>query len=158
MLWISSNLFKWCIHEISCENCLLLNCDSKRYFRDIETSALKSHEQYWQHWGDRGLLWRFNSLLRPRKNGRHFPDDVFKLFLLHENAWISLIMSLKFAPKVPINNIPALIQIMAWRRRGDKPLSELMMVNLMTHIYLTTNKVGMNYWLYVIIFKCYLRV
>ena len=24
--------------------------------------------------------------------------------------------SLKFVPKVPINNIPALIQIMAWRR------------------------------------------
>ena len=25
-------------------------------------------------------------------------------------------------PKGPINNIPALIQIMAWRRPGDKPL------------------------------------
>ena len=26
----------------------------------------------------------------------------------------------------PINNIPALVQIMAWRRPGDKPLSEPM--------------------------------
>ena len=42
--------------------------------------------------------------------------------------------SLKFVPKGPINNIPALVQIMAWRRPCDKPLSEAMMVNLPTHI------------------------
>ena len=35
-----------------------------------------------------------------------------------------------FVPKRPINNIPALVQIMAWRRQGDKPLSEPMMVRL----------------------------
>ena len=35
--------------------------------------------------------------------------------------------SLTFVPKGPINNIPALVQIMAWRRAGDKPLSEAMM-------------------------------
>ena len=33
--------------------------------------------------------------------------------------------------------IPALVQIMAWRRPGDKPLSEAMMVNLPTHICVT---------------------
>ena len=33
-----------------------------------------------------------------------------------------------------INNIPALVQIMAWRRPGDKPLSEPIMVRLPTHI------------------------
>ena len=36
-----------------------------------------------------------------------------------------------------INNIPALVQIMAWRRPGDKPLFEPMMVNLRTHICVT---------------------
>ena len=41
--------------------------------------------------------------------------------------WISLTISLKFVPKVHINNIPALVQIMAWCRTGDKPLSEPMM-------------------------------
>ena len=46
-------------------------------------------------------------------------------------------ISLKFIPKGPINNIPALIQIMAWRRPGDKPLSEPMMVSLLTHICVT---------------------
>ena len=35
---------------------------------------------------------------------------------------------LKFVPKGAINNIPALVQIMAWRRSGDKPLSEPIMV------------------------------
>ena len=46
-------------------------------------------------------------------------------------------MSLKFVPKGPINNIPALVQIMTWRRPGDKPLSEPMMVGLLTHICVT---------------------
>ena len=31
----------------------------------------------------------------------------------------------------PINNIPTLVQIMAWRRPGDKPLFEPMMVQIM---------------------------
>ena len=44
-------------------------------------------------------------------------------------------ISLKFVPKCPINNIPALVQIMAWRRPGDKPLSETIMYNILTHIY-----------------------
>ena len=49
-------------------------------------------------------------------------------------------MSLKFVPKCPINNIPALVQIMAWRRPGDKPLSEPMMVSLPTHICATRSQ------------------
>ena len=36
--------------------------------------------------------------------------------------------SSKFIPKGPINNIPAFVQMMAWRRPGDKPSSEPMMV------------------------------
>ena len=68
----------------------------------------------------------FNTL-RPRQNGRHFADDVFKCIFLNGNLWISIKISLKFVPKDPINNIPALVQIMAWRRTGDKPLSEPMM-------------------------------
>ena len=37
----------------------------------------------------------------------------------------------------PRQNIPALVQIMAWRRPGDKPLSEPMMISLPTHICVT---------------------
>ena len=36
-----------------------------------------------------------------------------------------------------MNNLPALVQIMAWCRSGDKPLSEPMMVILPTHICVT---------------------
>ena len=82
-----------------------------------------------------GGLW-FNSL-RPRQNGRHFTDDTFKRFFQYENIWISIKTSLMFVPKGPINNIPALVQIMAWRRPGDKPLSEPMVVSLPTHICVT---------------------
>ena len=79
-------------------------------------------------------MWSVFNTLRPRQNGRHFAGDTFKHILLNENVWIAIKISLKFVPKGPINNIPALIQIMAWRRSGDKPLSELMMVSLLTHI------------------------
>ena len=75
--------------------------------------------------------------LRPRQNGRHFPDDIFKCIFLNENVWISIKNSLKFVPKGPINNIPALVQMMAWRRPGDKPLSEPMLVSLPMHLCVT---------------------
>ena len=79
---------------------------------------------------------RINSL-RPRLNRRPFADDIFKCIFLNENEWISPRISLKFVPKGPINNNPALVQIMAWRRSGDKPLSEPLMVSLLTHMCVT---------------------
>ena len=79
-----------------------------------------------------GLSKHFNTL-RPRQNGRHFPDDIF----LNENVKISIKISLKFVPKGPINYITTLVQIMAWRRPGDNPLSEPMMVSLLTHMCVT---------------------
>ena len=70
-------------------------------------------------------------------NGRHFADDIFICIFLNENVCISIKIPLKFVPTSPINNTAALVQIMAWRRPGDKPLSEPMMVNFMTHICVT---------------------
>ena len=78
-----------------------------------------------------------NNTLGARQHGRHFPDDTFKWIFLNENVWSSIKISLKFVPQGQINNIPALVQIMAWRRPGDKPLSEPMMVSLLTHICVT---------------------
>ena len=72
--------------------------------------------------------------LRPRQNGRRFAYDTFQRIFLNENVRISIEISLKFVPKGPINNNPALVQIMARRRSGDKPLSEPMLVRLPTHI------------------------
>ena len=65
--------------------------------------------------------------LRQRQNGRQFPNDIFKYIFLNENIYISIKISLKFVPEGPINNIPALVQIMARHQPGDKPLSEPMM-------------------------------
>ena len=65
--------------------------------------------------------------LRQRQNWHNFADDIFKCIFLNENIWISLNISQKYVPKVWINNIPALVQIMAWCRPGNKPLSEQMM-------------------------------
>ena len=50
----------------------------------------------------------FNTL-RPRQNGRHFADDILKCIFLNENVWIPIEISLKFVPKGPIDNIPALV-------------------------------------------------
>ena len=77
------------------------------------------------------------NILRPRQNGHHFTDDISKCIFLNENGQISIKIPLKFVPKVPINNIPALVQIMAWCRTGHKPLSEPMTVSLLTHICIT---------------------
>ena len=75
--------------------------------------------------------------LRPRQNGRHFADDTFNRIFVNENVRISIELSLKFVPKGQIKNIPALVQIMAWRRPGDKPLFDPMVVRLPTHICVT---------------------
>ena len=71
--------------------------------------------------------------LRLRQNGHNF-TDIFKWIFLNENLWISLKTSRNFVPKGPLDN-NSLVQIMAWRRSGDKPLSESIMVSLLTHIY-----------------------
>ena len=60
-------------------------------------------------------------------------------FLMHFNVniRISITISLKFVPKRSIDNIPALVQIMPWRRSEDKPLYQPMTASLLTHIYVT---------------------
>ena len=75
--------------------------------------------------------------LRPRQNGRHFADDTLNRIFVNENVRSLIEFSLKFVPKGPINNISVLVQIMAWRRPGDKPLSEPMIVCLLMHICVT---------------------
>ena len=69
--------------------------------------------------------------MRLRQYSRHLPDDIFKYIFLNENVWILIKISLKFIPMGPIDNIPALVQVMAWHQSDDKPLSGPMMVFLM---------------------------
>ena len=53
-------------------------------------------------------------------------DGIFKCILLNENDKIPLQTSLKLVPRSSIDNKPALVQVMAWHRTGDKPLPEPM--------------------------------
>ena len=62
-------------------------------------------------------------------------DDIFKCIFLKENDRIAIRISLKFVRRSPIDNNPALVQGMAWRRIGDKPLPEPMMA-LFTGAYM----------------------
>ena len=115
------------------------------YFYSIVYRPFKSRLAIGDYW-DNGhqsknfdgtyIVIALNTLMR-RQNGRHFADDIFKRIFFNENIWIPIKISLNFVPKGSITNIPALVQIMAWRGPGDKPLSESMMVNLPTHIYVT---------------------
>ena len=54
-------------------------------------------------------------------------DDIFKCIFWHEKNKIPIQISLKLVPRGPIDNKPALVQVMVWRRTGDKPLPEPMM-------------------------------
>ena len=51
-------------------------------------------------------------------------DDIFRWSFLNANGRIMFQISLKFVPKCPIDNKPALVRVMAWRCTDDKPLAE----------------------------------
>ena len=63
----------------------------------------------------------------PKRNGRHFAADFLKWGFFYENCYILIHISLKHIRQGPIENNPALFQILALCRAGDKPLSELVM-------------------------------
>ena len=60
------------------------------------------------------------STLRPRHNGHHYLDDIFKCILFYENVWIFIFKSNW--------QYVSIVQIMAWCRTGDKPIAEPIMV------------------------------
>ena len=90
----------------------------------FEKQSFKAHTEHGTAWHPQGKMWL-----------THFLDNIFKCIFLNENVCISFKISLKFVPMGPIKSIPALVEIMAWRRTGDKPLSEPVMVILPTHIW-----------------------
>ena len=60
----------------------------------------------------------------PIQNGQHFTDDISRCIFIDEKFCILINIPLKLVPEDQINNIPALVQIMAWHQIGDKPLPE----------------------------------
>ena len=63
------------------------------------------------------------------QNGRQFGRRHFQLHFFNENVWISIEISLHFISKGPIDNKPALVEVMAWHQTGDKPLHEPMLTH-----------------------------
>ena len=49
-------------------------------------------------------------------------DDISNCISLNGNDRIPIHISLKYDPRSPIDNKPALVQVMAWHRTGDKSL------------------------------------
>ena len=72
------------------------------------------------------------TLTSPGQNGHHFDrlhfQQIFESIFLNENNKILIKISLKLVPRSPIDNNPALVQVMAWHQIGAKPLSEPMMI------------------------------
>ena len=126
-----------CCHVVSISHSYLTILVMRLIFWDCS--------QWWHiNWIIRNKFqWKFQckkkyfSSLRLRQNGRHFAGNTFKCIFFNENVRILINVSMKFVPKGPIDNIPALVLIMAWRRPGDKTLSEPMMVSLLTYICVT---------------------
>ena len=104
-----------------------------------------------KHWHQRLV-----NTLRPRQNGRHFADDTFNRIFLNENVQMSLKISLKFVPKALINNIPALLQIMACRLVGTKPLSKQPLAHWQTRLIAVASEV-IYCWYHVYIHRAVAR-
>ena len=74
-----------------------------------------------------GIDWVAFNTLRPRPNGLHIPDDIFKCIFLNENIWIFIKVSLKLFLSVQLtifqqcsdNGLaPARRQDIAWTNDG----------------------------------------
>ena len=82
-----------------------------------------------------------------------FAPSRWETALLCNNVsyWLgtSLESALIWCHKGPINNIPALVQIMAWCRSGNKPLSEPMLIILLAHICITRLQWVNQHWVMV---------
>ena len=64
--------------------------------------------------------------------------NISKCIIFNEKLWILIKISLKFVPKVQIDNKASLDQVMAWCQTGNKPLPERMMaqINIYTMVCL----------------------
>ena len=64
------------------------------------------------------------------ENGWHLTDDIFKCILLNKNFLFSYQAFLRYVPEGLVEDNSALVQGVACRWTGDKPLPELMVTKL----------------------------
>ena len=77
------------------------------------------------------------SFLALTHGGQDKMAAIFQTTFSNALTWMKMY---EFRFIIPINNIPALVQIMAWCHPGDKPLSEPRMVTLLMHICVTRSQ------------------
>ena len=109
--------------ETPTKQCLTLQSASRRFIPVIECTQ-NPVEIYNEH----------INTLRPRRYGRHVTDAILQCIILNDNVWITIKISSNFVPWGPIDNNRTLDQIITWCRPDDKPLSEPIMITLLTHI------------------------
>ena len=107
-LWVYLFTFPGIISELNVSTYLskiysLETCDIVPHFLLLSWLGRK----VWTHidLGNQICLKDIINTLRPRWNGRHFADDIFKCIFLNEDVKVLIKISLKFVPKGPINNI-----------------------------------------------------
>ena len=67
---------------------------------------------------------------RSKLNGDYIADDFLKCILLNETYCILMAILLEFVPKTPNCTRSVLVQVMAWCRKGSKPLPGLIMTKI----------------------------
>ena len=81
--------------------------------------ALKSHISFVNQ-----LQYLLNNPSPPDKMAAILQPTQSNAFWWMKTFFALIRISRKFAPKGPIDNKPAMAQLMAWGRTGDKPLTE----------------------------------
>ena len=106
-------------------------------------TCLSTREHFHNTWED---LIRYNvtariliKTLRPGKMPATLADDIFKCISLNEKFWVLYRISLKYVPWRLIDNMAALVQIMAWRQTGHKPSSWFAKLVCCTDAYILTH-------------------
>ena len=122
-----------CDYLLSPRTLKSINCDNNGY-RYLIIDIIFKYDSSIESENVESGWYKIVNTLWLRQNGCRFADDVFECIFLNENVWILIKFHWSF---FPINNIPALVQVMAWRRSGNKPLSEPVMVRLPMHICIT---------------------
>ena len=94
------------------------------------------------------MLWKvmqINDLCLQIETETKWPPFSRRYFQMHFLEWKCMNFEWDFTelfPKGQITKIRALVQMMAWRRIGDEPLSEPVIVILLTHICVTRPQWG----------------
>ena len=95
-----------------------------KHLTHISKDAIFENLKYLRFKNSNSFLKRLSvkTLKHGKQGDRHFADDILKCIFFNEEVWISIGFSHKLMSR--IDNKPALIHVIAWRRTGDKPLSE----------------------------------